>query len=338
MIRAMDTPQPTARALVLLSGGLDSELAAHILRDQGLTVCGITFESPFFGSERARMSAERMQIPIHVLDFTKDIMAILNKPKHGFGSGMNPCIDCHAAMLKRAGDKMKESGFDFLATGEVLNQRPMSQTRHNLEVVATESGYADFIVRPLSAALLPETGPERRKQVDRQRLLAIDGRSRKIQLELARHYGITGFSSGTGGCRLTEPHFSARLRDLKAHEGLCGLGSIALLRVGRHFRLNPLLKLIVGRNESDNNVIEESAELGDLVLKTDPVPGPTCILPATASDSEVRLAAAICARYCDSSPDAPIAVSIRSAQGLQKIAVAAASPEAVERMRIGGPA
>ena len=335
IIRVMDISKPSVRALALLSGGLDSELAVHVLQDQGVDVCGVTFESPFFESAKARKSAERLQIPLRVVDFTQDIIALVNKPKHGFGSAMNPCIDCHAAMLRRAGDLMKEMGFDFLSTGEVLNQRPMSQTRRNLEVVAQESGYADLVVRPLSAALLPETEPERRKLIDRGRLLGIDGRCRKVQLELAARYGIEGFSSGTGGCRLTEPNYAIRLRDLRAHEGLHDVRAVDLLRVGRHFRLNARMKLIVGRDADDNAAIAGRADPGDLVLSTEPMPGPTCLLPAAAGGDDIRLAAAICARYSDAPPAAPVAVSIRSAQGLRQIDVTPASREAADRIRIG---
>jgi hypothetical protein len=322
------------RALSLLSGGLDSQLAVCVLRDQGIEVHGVVFESPFFDSAPARKAAEQLRIPLHIVDFSADIVGILKAPKHGFGNCLNPCIDCHARMLNRAGAMAEEEGFDFLSTGEVLDERPMSQNRRSLDIVARESGYPDLIVRPLSATRLPETVPEQSGKVDRSRLLGLHGRGRKPQFELAERFGLKEYPSPAGGCRLTEPNFCKRLDDLRRHEGLDGTRSITMLRYGRHFRINERLKLVVGRNEQDNIMLEGSAELYDLVLKPEGVPGPTALLPFTATDDEVRLGAEICARYSDVPSDAAVSIRVRSSRGLVRLEVSPAKPERIEALRI----
>ena len=322
------------RALCLLSGGLDSQLAVCVLRDQGIAVQGVFFRSPFFDSRAARAAGESLGIPLHIIDFTADIVSILNDPHFGFGSCMNPCLDCHARMLARAGELMDDEGFHFLATGEVLNERPMSQTRRGLGLVASHSGREDRIVRPLSAGLLPETEPERSGWVDRSRLLRLQGRGRKRQIQLAEHYGLKDYPAPAGGCRLTEPNFSRRLRDLKDHEGLNGVRSIELLRVGRHFRLADNVKAIVGRDQADNAAIEGLAELYDLLLTAEDLPGPTVMLPMTAGEDMVRLGAAICARYTDCRAGEPVNVRVRSSRGVQRVSVEPADVEEVARFRL----
>ena len=337
-LAAMPVNPPQAatkiRALSLLSGGLDSQLAVCVLRAQGIEVETVAFESPFFNPEAPRAAAAQLHVPLHLVDFSADIMALLNDPPHGFGRCMNPCIDCHARMLKRAGQMMEERGFHFLSTGEVLNERPMSQNRTSLAVVARESGYGDLIVRPLSAGLLPPTKPEQVGWVDRARLLSIEGRSRKPQTELAQRYGLTHYPQPAGGCLLTEPLFCARLQELKEHEGLRDLHALKLLRYGRHFRLAADLKLIVGRNQSDNALLERHAGPADLVLKVAEIPGPTALLPCTATAEQVCLAAAICARYSDTAPNRPATILIHSPRGEQRLEATPAQPNEVEAIRI----
>lgn len=322
-------------ALSLLSGGLDSQLAVCVLRSQGVNVHAVTFDSPFFNIAPARAAAGRLNIHLHVLNFSADIILLVKNPKHGHGSCLNPCIDCHARMLRRAGELMEEIGFDFLSTGEVLDERPMSQNRQSLAIVAKESGYGKLVVRPLSAQLLPETKPEQMGWIDRSRMLSLRGRGRKPQLELAEKFGLKDFPSPAGGCLLTEPNFCKRLEDLKDHEGLNGVRSINMLRVGRHFRLRPDLKIIVGRNEGDNVVLEGNAELYDLVLKVEDIPGPTGLIPHTAGEEDLKLGAAICARYSDAPDGTAVAVRIRSARDVRRIEVIPADRESVERLRIG---
>ncbi len=322
------------KALVLMSGGLDSRLAACVLRAQGIAVTGVSFTSPFFEATKAREAAAVLGLPLLVEDFTDDILGLVEHPPHGFGSGMNPCIDCHAAMLRRAGLLMEREGYRFIATGEVLNQRPMSQTRHNLEVVAVESGYKDSIVRPLSARLLPETEPERRGWVDRSRLLALEGRSRKPQFALAAQYGLKDWPAAAGGCRLTEPNFAGRLRELKRNEGLRDLEAIRRLRMGRHFRIAPAVRLVVGRDEADDEALERAARPGvDIVLGPVDVPGPTALLPAATSEADLLCAAGICARYSHAGTE-PVEIEVRAGGQTRRLRVERMAPEAVERLRI----
>jgi tRNA U34 2-thiouridine synthase MnmA/TrmU len=237
-------------------------------------------------------------------------------------------------MIRRAGELAEDTGYHFLATGEVLNERPKSQNRKSLDIVAEDSGYASRLLRPLSAKLLPPTLPESEGWVDRDRLEAIQGRSRKRQFQLADEFGLQDFPTPAGGCRLTEPNFSRRLLDLKQHEGLHGVRSIRLLRVGRHFRLAEKLKLIVGRDEHDNAVIEGAAELYDLVLKPEDVPGPTGLLPHTAGKDQIRLSAAICARYSDAPREEDVTIRVRSPRSVDRLHVRAVRPEDVESLRI----
>ncbi len=323
------------KALVLMSGGLDSRLAVCVLKAQDIEVAGISFVSPFFDATKAVQAADALGVPLRVEPFTDTIVALVEHPPHGFGGNMNPCIDCHAAMLRRAGQIMEGEGYRFLATGEVLNQRPMSQTFRNLAVVATESGYADRIVRPLSARLLPETEAERRGWVDRSRLLDIEGRSRKRQLALAAEYGLKDWPAAAGGCKLTEPHFSARLRELKAHEGLRDVENIRLLRFGRHFRLSAGVRLIVGRDAQDNEALEQAALAGRHgVLRIVDIAGPTALLTATATEAEIACAAGICARYSDAG-GRPVEIEVTTGAGVSRRLVTGAAPEAIDPLRIG---
>jgi len=287
------------RALGLLSGGLDSILAACVLRQQGIEVTGIAFQAPFFGAERARRATEHLGIPLIVKDITQEHLAMMRKPKYGFGSNMNPCIDCHTLMVRTACGIMREGGFDFVFTGEVLNERPMSQNRRALGIVERESGCGGYLLRPLSAKLLEETLPEREGKVMRDKLLDLCGRSRKPQMALAKAYGITDYPTPAGGCLLTDPGFSRRLRDLRDHEGLDEVRNIHLLKIGRHFRLPSGRKVIVGRNEVENKKLEDLAYAGDALLDPRRIPGPTVILPGGGSDTDLMEAARACARYSD---------------------------------------
>ena len=296
------------RGLSLLSGGLDSSLAICVLRAQGLHVEAVAFDSPFFHTAAAKRAAGSLGETLPVADFTADIVALINDPPHGFGGCLNPCIDCHARMLRRAGEMMTQMGFDFLATGEVLNQRPMSQNRRSLQIVAADSQYADHIVRPLSAQLLEPSGPEQRGVVDRQKLLGLHGRSRQPQMALAKEYNLRDYPSPAGGCLLTESGFCRRLQDLLAHEGTGDVRRLHLLRVGRHLRLPGGATCIVGRNREDNEQLAALALPTDVLLRTVNVPGPTLLLPGGASDADLALARGICAKYGDRRGDATATV------------------------------
>lgn len=309
-------------------------MAMCLIRGQGIIAEGIFFESPFCDSDRARRAAASLGIYLHIIDFTADALELIENPVHGLGSCMNPCIDCHARMLQRTGEMAIDLGFHFMFTGEVLNQRPMSQKRRGLDAVAKDSGYESLIVRPLSARLLPPTDPEERGWVDRSKLLAIEGRSRKKQFALATEYGLTDYPTPAGGCRLTEPNFCRRLADLKDHEGLRGRRAIELLRTGRHFRLGPKTKAIVGRNERDNALLEGSAELYDVILKIEDIPGPTVMIPFTASEEEIQIAAAIGARYSDCEKSDVVSVKARTARGVRIIKVHPADLDDIQPLMI----
>ena len=288
-----------ARGLSLFSGGLDSMLAICVLRAQGCHVEAVTFASPFFNLDTARASAQRLDVPLRIIDFTADITELIEDPPHGFGQTMNPCIDCHARMVQRAGERVREWGWDFVATGEVLNQRPMSQNRRSLAKVAEASGCTDLLIRPLSARLLEATPPEIDGRVDRSRLLALSGRSRRPQAILAAQYGIKAYPSPAGGCLLTERLFCSKLLDLQTHEGLSNVRDLHWLSLGRHFRLPDGAKCVVGRNRVENGLLEKERLPTDIVFDPLSAPGPTVVLSGLASAADEELAASICAGYCD---------------------------------------
>jgi len=288
------------RALGLMSGGLDSMLAVRVLLDQGIEVRGITFKTPFFGPEGAQKAADQLGIVLQVVDIGEEHLEMLKNPQYGYGSQMNPCIDCHALMLNRAGGIMNEEGFDLLCTGEVLGQRPMSQRKDALRAVDKLSGYEGYILRPLSAKLLPETIPEKEGKVDRQRLLDIRGRSRKRQMALAANYSLKEYPSPGGGCILTKAGFADRLRDLLATQDNVGIHEVELLKWGRQLRLPRGNRLVVGRVHGDNVKLQELASEKDLVLRVKGVPGPTGLIATMAEEQEVELAAKVVAAYSDS--------------------------------------
>ncbi len=297
-----DGAAPKSRGLVLFSGGLDSILASLLLREQGCYVEGITFSSPFFTPEGARRQAERIGLTLNVVDFSDDILSLVAHPKHGFGGALNPCIDCHTRMILRAEERVRALGWDFVATGEVLNQRPMSQNRRSLEMVAKECGVTDILIRPLSAKLLPETEVERKGLVDRERLLAIEGRSRREQKALAEHFGLTDYPSSAGGCLLTEKLFSNKLSHLRDAGRLGDATAIELLKFGRHFLLPGGATAIVGRNVTENERMRElAADGGYFIIRPIGVPGPTTLLEATAEEDDIATAMALCAGYSDRS-------------------------------------
>ncbi len=285
------------RALGLMSGGLDSMLAVRVLQDQDIEMTGITFQTPFFGPESAQNAAKQLGVTLRVIDIGAVHLEMLKNPKYGYGSQMNPCIDCHALMFKTAGGIMDAEGFDFLCTGEVLGQRPMSQRKDALRAVDKLSGYGGYILRPLSAKLLWETVPEELGKVDRQRLLDINGRSRKPQMALAAHYGIEEYASPGGGCILTKAGFADRLRDLFGTQENVELRDVELLKWGRQLRLPSGNRFVVGRVHADNLKLEELALGDDLLLKVEGIPGPTGLLAAEISQLEVELAAKIVAAY-----------------------------------------
>jgi len=317
--------------IAVFSGGLDSTLAVKVIGGQDIEVRGVTFETPFFNAGKARAAARRIGLPLTVIDFTLEHLEMLKAPRYGYGKNMNPCIDCHTLMLKRAGLLMEQIGADFIFTGEVLGQRPMSQGKQSLLLVARNSGYQDVVLRPLSARLLPETLPEREGKVDRGSLLALQGRGRKDQIELAKHYGITEYAAPAGGCLLTDPMFSKRLKELFAHQPDFRVRDIELLKYGRHFRLGDAVKAIVGRKHSDNEAIRRLAEDNDTQLHTADFPGPTVLIPYGGDDLACRRAASLCLLYSDAPNDREMVVTCTRNGTSNPLKAKAADPEDARR-------
>ncbi len=281
------------KALVLFSGGLDSSLAVELLTRQGIEVTALIFKSYFFNGQRAINVCQKNKINYKVIEFADEHLAMVKNPKHGYGRAANPCIDCHALMLKKAKEIMEQEGYDFVATGEVLGQRPMSQNYQALHTVAKQSGLDGYLVRPLSAKCLPITQAEQDGLVDRQQLLNIQGRSRKRQLALAKSYGLSGFSSPAGGCLLTEKVFGQRLKELFNYHPDCDGNDVELLKHGRHFWQDKV-KIVVGRNEQENNQLEKLRRSGDVLITLDNYNGPTALVrnysPADIPDQAIERA------------------------------------------------
>lgn len=298
------------RGISLFSGGLDSILACKVMAEQGIEITGISFETPFFNADRARETAMQVDLPLEVINITDEHLKVLHSPRWGYGKNMNPCIDCRVLMFQIAGRIMEESGADFLFTGEIVGQRPMSQGKNTLLMTAKNAGVSDRILRPLSAKILPETEPERTGKVDRSRLLDLQGRGRKRQMELAAAYGIVSWPPPAGGCLLTDPIFSRRLRDLFEHCPDYAIRDIELLKVGRHFRLNAETRVVVGRNSSENSMIEKMYRPGDALLRVEGFPGPTVLLPGGGSEEERIQAGRLCLRYSDAPRDEDAAISL----------------------------
>ena len=318
------------RALGLCSGGLDSMLAALVLREQGIEVQWICFETPFFSADKARQAARQTGVDLAIEDITPVYLDMLRNPPAGYGKYMNPCMDCHTLMFKLAGERMKSEGYDFLFSGEVLGQRPMSQTTSSLSYVEKHSGLRGYILRPLSARLLAETLPEQQKLVDRQRLLGLSGRGRKDQIRIAARFGISTYPTPAGGCLLTDRGYSRRLRDLFDHQDRYNRSDLDLLKFGRHLRLSPSAKLIVARNQRENEQISAYVDLDrHITLKVIEHPGPQAVLVGRHRQTVIPRAAAICTGYSKASGLERVSVSVRFNNGAQTIEVAPIRPAAV---------
>lgn len=296
------------KALAVFSGGLDSMVAAELIRSLNIEVLGLFFETPFFSSEKARDSAETIHLPLKVVDITGLHLEVVKNPKHGYGANMNPCIDCHMLMLSQAGRMLESEGADFIFTGEVLGQRPMSQHKGALSLVASGSGFGGLVLRPLSARLLPPTIPETHGWVKRESLLNLSGRSRKPQMSLAERFGIRKYPASGGGCLLTDVIFSRRLRDLLSARRDVQVREIELLKIGRHFRLSPGTKLVVGRNQKENDAILNLASEEDLVVETVHVPGPVVLALGEISREAEDLASGLTVSYSDARAPEPVEV------------------------------
>lgn len=286
------------KGIGLCSGGLDSILSGLVLRKQGIDVTWLTFETPFFSADKARKASRMTGIPLIVRDITEIYLEMLKNPPLGYGKHMNPCRDCHALMFRLAGEMMESRGYDFLFSGEVAGQRPLSQTKQSLRYVEKSSGFDGHILRPLSAKILPETEVEKRGLVKRELLCEISGRSRKEQIRMAEEFGVTDYPAPAGGCLLTDKGYSKRLKDLFDHQEVHPRADLSLLKFGRHIRLSDTVKIIVGRTRGDNDSIRRYLDPArHLLLDVRGIPSPVALVPVEAGPEEIRLAASLCAGY-----------------------------------------
>ncbi len=304
------------KALALLSGGLDSILAVKVAQEAGVEVEAINFIIPFLqspdqnGVGNAASAAKQLQIKLHYHVCGADYLQIIEHPGHGYGKRMNPCLDCRIYTFKTAAQKMQEIGAAFLITGEVYDQRPNSQRLDALDITARDAGFKDLIVRPLSAKLLRETLPEMNRWINRAKLLDIKGRGRSRQIALAAHYGITDYPSPGGGCLLTNEEYSLKVKDLLEHDLKLSMGSVHLLRLGRHLRLSPKVKIIIGKDQAENEALKRAAAPENLILELIDYPGPVTLYIGPPEEESIHLAAAMTGGYGNVPEGAEVKVGI----------------------------
>jgi tRNA-specific 2-thiouridylase len=331
------------KAVALLSGGLDSSLAVRMMLQQGIDVEAVAIKTPFCDFDcgkgcghRVKEVADELGIKLKTVYFGEEYLRMLKNPKHGYGSGMNPCIDCRGMMYNAAKEHMKSTSADFVITGEVLFQRPMSQNNRALHIIEKETGMESKVLRPLSAKHLPPTEAENMGLIKRENMGDIKGRSRKGQLTLAKHFGISEPPNAAGGCLLTDPGFSKRVKDIMDHcDDIPKLNDIELLKVGRHFRILHDAKFVVGRNKDENEVMKALVTDGDIIIEVKDYVGPTCILRCKNYDDPLLAkCAAIAARYSDAPRDKPSKVSIIIDAKKSEVTVLPADIHIIEKLRI----
>jgi len=323
------------KALALFSGGLDSMLAVKIILEQGIEVEAVNFITPFCLCDRCSLNefTKHLEIKVHRIFLGQEFLDIVADPPHGYGSQMNPCIDCRILMFKKAKELAAKIGADFLVTGEVLNERPFSQRRKAILLIEKEAGLEGKILRPLSAKLLPETEAERMGLVDRSRLLAISGRRRLPQIELAKKLGIKDYPNPSGGCLLTDPIFAKRLREHLEHEKRLTLEDATLLKIGRHFRIDRV-KVIVGRNKEENGRLLAIAKSREIpYLEAADYKGPVTLYLGEKDQKLLEKAAAITARYSDAPKNLSVKVFYVDGER-EEIKVKAINDDELEKLRI----
>jgi tRNA-specific 2-thiouridylase len=313
------------------------------MQAQGIEVVGVHFASPVFRYEKpglkscdALATARQLGIPLETVDITEDLLKILKNPKHGFGSNINPCIDCHTRMLKKAKEMMRSLGASFLVTGEVAGQRPMSQGSNTLSMIDREAGVQGLVLRPLSAKVLEKTVPEEKGWVDRNALKGISGRSRREQIALADAFGIKEYANPAGGCLLTDPQFSKRIKDLIDHDELT-IGDVNLLQFGRYFRISEKAIMVVGRNQANNESLEALVKENDILLMPgEEVPGASALGRGDWSNHDtILLAGRIISRYFDKQSSSQTArVVVRSRNKEETIEVEPFSDEEARKYLI----
>ena len=329
------------KVVALLSGGLDSQLAVRMMQERGFDVSAVAIKTPFcdFDCGRGcgfeiRERADDLNVNLKTVYLGDKYIEMLKKPKHGRGAGFNPCIDCRAMMFEAAKEHMEEIGAEFIISGEVLGQRPMSQHGPALRTIEKESGLVGKIVRPLSAGILPPTDPERDGLIKREDMGMIRGRTRRNQLQMAREYGIEDPPNAGGGCLLTDPVFGVRTRDLFEHVETPTINDIDLLKVGRHFRLDHQTKLVVGRNRDENGMIAAVALPGDILLEARDHMGPTSIIRGGNAHRHVEFSASVTLRYSDAPTDKEGVVLVRDADDTSEVSCTAAREAAYDKFRI----
>jgi tRNA U34 2-thiouridine synthase MnmA/TrmU len=303
------------KAIVLISGGLDSILAAKVIQQLGIEVIPLHFRIPFChkskeSGKQSGLVKVNLGADLKTVNLEEEFLEVIKNPRYGFGSNMNPCIDCKILMLSRARELMPELSAQFIVTGEVLGQRPMSQHKQALIIIPKRAGLEGLVVRPLSAQLLEETIPEKEGWIKRQDLLNFSGRTRLPQFDLARSFKIKDYAQPSGGCLLTDPDFSRRLKELIEHKELT-LSGIELLKVGRHFRLSPDAKLVVGRNEVEDNELLALAGQGDYIFMPPETAGSTSLGRGNFTEDLIELSCRITSRYCDKTAGSKVKISYR---------------------------
>ncbi len=329
-------------AVALYSGGLDSTLAILVMMKQGVDVTALTFLTHFGCdiSDRSSCSknpfkaAEEFGFKVKLCHLGERFIEIVKNPEFGHGKNMNPCIDCRILMLREAKEFMRLLNAQFVITGEVLGQRPMSQRRETFPLIDKKAGLEGYVLRPLTALNLRPTIPEIQGLIKRELLYGFRGRSRKPQMELAREFGLSDYPTPAGGCLLTDPIYSMRLRDLLRYDPDPSLKEINLLRLGRHFRLSPLTKIIVGRNEEENNEIASLREGDDYLLKVKGYGSPLTIITGSVDEDVIRIGASITARYSDAKRLPVVDVMVFNKDGVFNVSVRPIDDDTLERFRL----
>jgi len=330
------------KAVALYSGGLDSTLAILVMMRQGIDVTAITFMNHFGCdiSDKSSCSKDpfaasvKFGFTVKLAHLSDKFLSIVKNPKYGHGKNLNPCVDCRILMLKEAREFMKLMKADFLITGEVLGQRPMSQRRDCFPRIDREADVKGLVVRPLCGKLLPATIPEERGLVKRELMYDFSGRTRKPQITLAEECGLTEYPAPAGGCLLTEPIYSYKLKDLLEHNRHPGYKDINFLRVGRHFRVAPDCKIIVGRNKEENAAIRALIGPDDYILTVEGFGSPTTVILGTPTDDAITFAASLCARYSDAKKLPEVTVAIRKSGQKYYVHVSPARDEVIKNYRI----
>ena len=335
------TEEKKKKVVALLSGGLDSQLAIKMMQEQGFDVSAVAIKTPFcdFDCGRGcgfeiRERADDLDVNLKTVYLGDEYIEMLKHPKHGIGAGFNPCIDCRSMMFDAAKKHMEEIDAEFIISGEVLGQRPMSQHAPALRTIENESNLVGKIVRPLSAALLPETDPEKDGLIKRENLGMIRGRTRRDQLDMAKKYGIENPPNAGGGCLLTEPQFGIKAKDLFSHTKNPTINDIDLLKIGRHFRLDEQTKFIVGRNKDENEMIKAIALPGDILLEAKDFVGPVSILRGSNPKKHIKFASSVTLRYSDAPDYEKAIVSVQDNDLVEEISSESAEEESYIQFRM----